>query len=137
MEFAMDFHDRIFDKTEAKEIVKYLETKSGTDNTSLAHVTINSSFENITWGNLAVNRPENMKVTITELNEATASIVMEYEMEILEEETSRTYNIKEFFRVRYTNTRMYLLNYERWMDQLFMPVEELSLIHIYYSDYYR
>ena len=32
---------------------------------------------------------------------------------------SEYYNVEEYYRVRYTNTRMYLLNFERTMEEIF------------------
>ena len=54
--FALDFHSRSFDKDRAQELTKYLESNADGDNTTYSKVTIHSSFAQITWGDLSVER---------------------------------------------------------------------------------
>ena len=54
LEFASDFHGKLYDKEAAKELTKYLEPNSKlTDNGTFHKVNIHSNFQQITWGNLA------------------------------------------------------------------------------------
>lgn len=53
LEFATDFHGKLYDKEAAKELTKYLEPNSKlTDNGTFHKVNIHSSFQQITWGSL-------------------------------------------------------------------------------------
>jgi hypothetical protein len=119
IQFVKEFSDKTFDKEEALELRKYLESNDKGDNSSFNKVNIHSSFSQVTWGDLKVERVGEQKVCILELQEETASIEVTY---LLKEETDanpKYYFIKENYRVRYTTNRMYLLDYERTMEEQF------------------
>lgn len=119
LDFIMNFHDSIMDKDKAAEIIPYLEPNSSADNTSLAHVDIHSSFDLITWGSLKPEAVGPVIPTIDEINTDTASVSLNYTVKAKTESGEELYRVKEFYRVRYTSTRMYLLNYDRTMESYF------------------
>ncbi len=119
VDYVLDFHRRTFDKEQAKELTKYLESNSDGDNTTYSKVTINSSFNQITWGDLGVEKVTEPQVTIKELNTQTASIELNYMVSLKEGKQTRLYTVKEFYRIRYTSDRIYLLDFERTMKQIF------------------
>lgn len=47
------------------------------------------------------------------------------------------YNVEEYYRVRYTNDRMYLLNFERTMDEIFRAENDDFMRIIYSLEYVR
>lgn len=119
LDYIVDFHERTFDKEAAAELTKYLESNSEGDNTTFHKVTIHSSFNQITWGDLTVNQLSEPDIAIKELTEQTGSFSMEYLVSIREGRETNYYRVREFYRIRYTPDRMYLLDYEREMDQIF------------------
>lgn len=121
MEFVMDFHNSIMDKVKAEAIIAYLEPQSGADNSSLSYVDIHSSFDLISWGNLKPQVMGEIVPTINEINADAASISLNYIVSGETDSGMELYSVKEFYRVRYTPTRMYLLNYERSMEAYFDP----------------
>lgn len=123
--FALDFHERLYDKEAARELTKYLETNSRLeDNSSFHRVNIHSSFRQITWGNLDVTEVAKPTVRLTEIAEQTASVSADYIVSTSEGKVTTYYMVEEYFRLRYTPDRMYLLAYERTMTQI-PNVEEL------------
>lgn len=124
LEFVEDFSDKTFHKDTAKELTKYLESNSEGDNTNFGKVNIHSSFDQITWGDLAVQKETQQKLTMKELTEQTASIGTEFYVSTREDGKKTYYRVKEFFRIRYTSERIYLLDYERTMDQIFEEKKE-------------
>ena len=78
LDYIMDFHERTFDKEEAAELTRYLESNSEGDNTTFQKVTIHSSFDQVTWGNLTVNRVTDSLVSIKELTDQTGAFRIEY-----------------------------------------------------------
>ena len=56
LDYITDFHERTFDKEEAAELTKYLESNAEGDNTTFHKVTIHSSFHQVTWGDLPVRK---------------------------------------------------------------------------------
>lgn len=119
LDYIVDFHERTFDKEAATELTKYLESNAEGDNSTFHKVTIHSSFNQITWGDLTVNVVTDPDIFIMELAEQTGSFAMEYLASVRDGSETNYYRIKEFYRIRYTPDRMYLLDYEREMDQIF------------------
>ncbi len=119
LDYILDFHERTFDKEAAAELTKYLESNAEGDNTTFHKVTIHSSFAQVTWGDLAVRKVTEPRILIKELAEQTGSFVMEYVVSIKDGRETNYYRVKEYYRIRYTPERMYLLDYERGMEQIF------------------
>lgn len=121
IDFVMDFHNSIMDKEKAQDIIAYLEPQSSADNASLAYVDIHSSFDLISWGNLKPQVKGEIVPIINEINTDTASVSLNYIISGETDTGEELYSVKEFYRVRYTATRMYLLNYERTTEAYFNP----------------
>lgn len=119
LDYIMDFHERTFDKEAATELTKYLESNSEGDNTTFDKVTIHSSFNQVTWGDMAVKKITEPDIAIKELTEQTGSFRMGYLVSVKEGKDTSYYRISEYYRIRYTPDRMYLLDYERDMHQIF------------------
>lgn len=119
LDYIVDFHERTFDKEAAAELTKYLESNSEGDNTTFNKVTIHSNFNQVTWGDLTINKMTGPDIAIKELTEQTGSFQMEYLASVKDGKDVNIYRISEYYRVRYTPDRMYLLDYERNMHQIF------------------
>lgn len=118
LDFVKDFHERTFDKEAAAELTKYLESNSEGNNTTFAKVNIHSSFNQITWGDLEVTKETVPTVSVKEISGQTGSFLLEYIVSVPEGKITHYYNIQEYYRVRYTTDRMYLLDFERSMNQI-------------------
>lgn len=122
LDYALDFHQRLYDKEAARELTKYLETNSQLeDNSSFHKVNIHSSFRQITWGNMPVREVVEPVVRLTEIASETASLLLDYIVATDGEGDPVYYMVCEYFRIRYTPDRMYLLDYERTMTQIPNP----------------
>jgi hypothetical protein len=119
LNFIMDFHDSIMNKAKAENITKYLEPNRSADDTTLAYVNINSGLEQITWGDLKPVILTEIVPSIREIYSDTASVELEYYMEAEVAGAMEQYHVTEFYRVRYSSDRMFLLNYERRMESIF------------------
>lgn len=117
--FAKDFHQKTFNREKAKEITKYLESNAEGDNTTFHKVNIHSSFSQITWGDLAVKKVTEPIFYIKELGKQTASVKLEYFVKTTNGKKQNFYRVEEFYRIRYGKERMYLLDFERTMNQIF------------------
>ncbi len=119
MEFCRDFHERLYDKEAARALTKYLESNSRLeDNSSFHRVNIYSSFHQITWGDLKVREIGEPMVRLREIGEQTASVLIDYMVATGESGEDTYYRAQEYYRVRYTTDRIYLLSYERTMTQI-------------------
>ena len=117
--FARNFHEKTFDRENADEIAQYLETNESGDNTTYSYVNIHSSFRQITWGDLTVEKMTEPQLSITELFPQTARITISYYVNVLTETGERRCRVDEYYRLRYGIQRIYLLNYERIMTEVF------------------
>ena len=113
--FVRDFSAKTFNKDTAEDIKQYMESNAEGDNSSYAYVDIHSSFNQLIWGDLSPMLKTTKDVNLLEIDEDTASILLTYQVEIM----SEIHNVREFFRVQKGKNRMYLMEYERTMDQVF------------------
>lgn len=127
VEFVKYFNDCTFDKEKARDIVKYLETNAQGDNSSFGKVDIHSSFNQITWGKLDVKKVLAPQWSIKEIATQTATIHGEYVISVKEGKVTNQYRVKEYYRIRYTSDRMYLLDFEREMNQIFDENENVFI----------
>lgn len=121
LSFVKDFHDKTFDKEQARDLVTYMESNTRGDNTTLSLVDIHCSLNQVTWADLNVSQITEPQIVISEIETQTASIRMNYRVQTIEGTKRDEYNVVEFFRIRYTPDRTYLLDYERTMNQIFDP----------------
>ena len=119
LKFVKDFHRKTFDKEAAQDLTMYLESNSEGNNSTYSHVNIHSSFHQITWGDLAVTEELEPVYYIRELGPSTANISVSFIVSTGAGKNRHYYNVVEYFRLRYTQERIYLLNYERDMHQIF------------------
>ncbi len=120
LDYVYSFHENALAKAQDSNIKSAIEPSSEGDNTTLQHVTIHSDFNHVTWGELAPSVSGTERIKILETNPTYTSVQMEYEVRCRGEENEEdTYMVKEFFRVRMTGEVMYLLNYDRTMEQVF------------------
>ncbi|GAB6104438.1 hypothetical protein JCM17039_11920 [Blautia glucerasea] len=124
--FAKEFARKCMDKTMADELSVYLEVaETGVRNFN--DVSISSSLSDISWGNLLPQMSREGIPVIKDINETTASIQLEYEITANNDEgKAEYYNVTDFFRMRYTESRIMLLDFQRSASQVFDP--QLSVI---------
>ncbi len=119
LDYVLDFHQKLYDREAARELTKYLETNGQLeDNSSFHKVNIHSSFRQITWGDLNVREELEPVVSLTEVADQTASLLLDFMVSTSSGGSRAYYMVREHFRVRYTPDRMYLLDYERTMTQI-------------------
>lgn len=120
LEFVSHFSEMTFDRVKgATEIPTYLESNEQGNNTTFHIVDIHSGSNQVFWGNLPVEQLTKPMASVKDIDEETAQICLDYIVQIPEEARLRSYFVEECFRVRLGKERMYLLDYERTMDQIF------------------
>ncbi|SHK45399.1 cysteine peptidase family C39 domain-containing protein [Hespellia stercorisuis] len=122
LDFAEDFHNNTLDKNAESWVSSYIETSDQSDNTTYQTVTINSEVSQVMWGNLTPTVKGDIEWTIKESNSTYTSLLARYQVTCPQDdnpEGTETYNVKEFFRIRIESGAVYLLNYNRTMNQVF------------------
>lgn len=120
LDYVLDFHAKTFDKELAKELALYLEPNSDGNNSNFGNVDIHSNLDQVSWGDLPVHEMTEPSLTISEIGKTTASIRLQSIVEVKEDNITNVYRVQEFYRIRYTTERFYLLNYNREMEELFL-----------------
>ena len=119
IDFVKQFNDTTFDSEKAASLSTYMEKTTG-DNTTLQYVTLNNSLNQVSWAEFHGTRLTTPVPSVKEITSTYNVIVLDYVVTRVEQNgQSEYYNVEEYYRVRYTNTRMYLLNFERTMEEIF------------------
>ena len=118
--FAKDFYESCTTPETASDLSAYLEPDDTQSNSTYTSVNIHSSFDMITWGELNPEIVQEAVPVIKDMNETTCSIVMEYVLSSTEEDNpSDLLQVTDFYRMRYDQSRMRLLDFERNAEELF------------------
>ncbi len=122
IEFALQFHETTFQPENVSSLSTYMEPSSEGDNTTLQKVTIHSSMSQLAWGDFEGEVLADPVPSVKDIGSASNTVVLNYMMAATGENgETEFYNVEEYFRLRYSaqNERMYLLDYERTMNELF------------------
>ncbi|MCI8744870.1 MAG: hypothetical protein HFI25_04215 [Lachnospiraceae bacterium] len=126
MDFVTLIHEALFDKENTVNITSYLEPDTSADNGTLAYVNIHSRYKQLIWDEMEVQLSSPVRTYLIDLEGSIAAVRLEYEVNHLNEKgKTERYQVQEAYRVRYTEQRMYLLNYERTAERIFDPELEV------------
>ncbi|HJB47472.1 MAG TPA: C39 family peptidase [Candidatus Mediterraneibacter surreyensis] len=120
LEYAQDFHEKALNKEDTEEMESHLEPGEESDNTTYQTVNIHSDITHVQWGDLSPEIVGDVEWSIKESNTVYTSILAKYQVSCVDENgESGLYDVKEFFRVRFLVDTIYLLDYNRDMEQVF------------------
>lgn len=120
LEFVQGFSESTLDDVRFRDYIGNLEIDPSRDNTNLADVDLHSSFNNLTWGNLKVERVSDPVVSVTEISGDVSSFLLKYKVRALNSyDTYQYYNVTEFFRVKIGVNVTYVYVYDRDVEQIF------------------
>lgn len=121
VQFVKSFVEKCMDKATAEDLASYLETGDSSSG-NFAEVSITSPWSDISWGNLKPQIAKRGIPVIKDINETTASISIDYQISAKDDlGNTELYDVSEFYRMRYTESRIRLLNFERSANQVFDP----------------
>lgn len=120
LDFVSAFHEACFDGGKSLNLTRYLEANTNDDST-YADVDIHSNYKLITWGKLDPKRLTTPVPTIKEINIETAAIQQTYYISANTASGKETFQVKEFYRIRYSSGQIYLLYFRRTMEAMFDP----------------
>lgn len=126
MALAREFSTKSLSPSQAGDLVTYLETSSTADNSSLGHVTIKSSFSQITWAGLEMNLEGAMKVVLRDLDGIMGQVQVKYQVSRQSEggETEH-YEVTDYYTMRWNSERIYMMAFDRITNQIFSGDQEL------------
>ena len=116
IDFAQYFHNTALSE-DASDLATYIEP-TDTTSTDLSHVTINSSLSQVSYGTFDGTQVNDPDISLTDISSNYVSLTFSYELARTANGNTEYYLCKEDFRIRYTSDRMYLLAYDRTMEQM-------------------
>lgn len=125
VDFATNFHDTTFIKevneSEGNVVFDNLKTDKAGTTSSLAHVDLNATYEQITWGGLTPVVVTGVTPTITEIDKEYAVIHMSYVVESMNDKKSHYYQVDEYYDVTYNRSSetVKLLAFDRYQESFF------------------
>ena len=118
--FARDFHKKTFDRKNQAELTKYMEPNGTKTNDNLCNTTIHSSIDQLFWGKLEGHVINKVQVSVKEVKKEYSVIILSYVLGSTGKQgESQYYNVQEYYRIRYGSDRMFLLDFERDVNQIF------------------
>ncbi|MCD7744606.1 MAG: hypothetical protein LUI13_04860 [Lachnospiraceae bacterium] len=121
LDFVTGFYAKCVNKTDQDSLGVVVEPDdtTGTSQT-LASMDIHDTVAQLMWGDLNPSIAYKPTPSLVDINGTTASFVLYYRISAVDEDgVTNIYNVKEFYRLRYTDTRVYLLDFTRSTDQVF------------------
>lgn len=116
VDLAADFSAKTFDYDQAMELTTYLEPDPSADNSSLGHVTLQSDFDQITWGGMDVQPLGEKRITLRELDGIMGNVELEY---LVTDGAGSRYEVTENFTMKWDTQRIYMMSYDRTMNEIF------------------
>lgn len=128
--FARQFHDWTMDGSKTSKLSGYLETSANPDDSSLQKVTLQNSADQVAWGDFSVKEVTDPTVNIKEINNSYTAIVLTYMVSHKSGGSTEYYSVREYYRVRYSAQKMYLIDFERTMEADFSGQAEKKVEYL-------
>ncbi|WP_051524661.1 hypothetical protein [Pseudobutyrivibrio sp. MD2005] len=116
LDFAQYFHNTAL-SDDATDLATYIEPDLSTSD-DLSHVTINSNLSLISYGTFNGQQVGDTHVALTDISTDYVSLSLSYLLSRDNNGSDEYYTCTENYRVRYTADRIYLLSYDRTMEQI-------------------
>ena len=120
LDYVQRLHTNMLKKENEDDVKKVMEASSAGDNSTLQHVTIHSDLQHSMWGDLKPKIVGDLHYEIKETKAAYTSVLLRYQVQCAgDNNAEELYNVKEFFKVSYGTERIYLLEYDRKLEEIF------------------
>ncbi len=117
---ALDFTQKTFSKSDARNLTIYMETDDTADNSTLDHVTIHSSFNQITWGDTGMQPEDEFYASLKELNGVMGEVQIQYVSSCIDGDGNiRKFNNEDNYVFRYDPKRIFIMDFDRRTKERF------------------
>jgi len=117
LDFAQYFHNTAL-SADATDLATFIEPDVYDTSQDLSHVDINSTLSQISYGTFDGAQVGEERVALTDISTNYISLTLSYELSREYAGKTEYYTCAEDYRIRYTADRMYLLDYDRTMEQI-------------------
>lgn len=120
LDFVQDFYQKCIQRGSTTDISARLEPDETETNSTYTALNIHSSLERVTWGKMSVQMEQKAFPVIKDINETTCSIALRYVISDQKEDGEPDYyNVTDFYRMRYSESSVRLLDFERKTQELY------------------
>lgn len=121
LDFVAGFYEKCVNGTDESTLAAAVEPDETTDQrSSMASVNIHDSVARLMWQNLKPQVYYKPTPSLVDINGTTASFVLNYRISSVSDTgVTEIYNVKEFYRLRYTDSRVFLLDFTRNTEEVF------------------
>lgn len=120
IDFVKELHTAMIEKNDEELLTRVMEPNGEGNNYSLQHVTIHSDVKHAMWGSLQPEVVSDIQWEIKEMKEAYVSIQLRYQVACAgDDNEEEIYQVSEFFKVANGTERMYLISYDRIVNEIF------------------
>ncbi|MCR4611145.1 MAG: hypothetical protein K5644_04525 [Lachnospiraceae bacterium] len=116
-DFIKYFHDTSLHGN-YNDLAMYLETSPNANQDTLAEVTLASSAYQIGFGGLEATEATTPIMEVKDINSDYCVYEITYQLQLGEGNTVSYFNVKEYYKVRYTQSRIFILDYRRNMEEI-------------------
>ena len=123
IDLVLQFNNSLYSPNGDEFIKPYMESDGLKDgNRNLGHASLVSSLSHIMWGDMDVSKVTEPVVNIIDADGEIGFFRLEYMVSrVNSADATEYYNVSEYYRLRTTSSRTYVLDYERSVDQMFIP----------------
>ena len=121
LDFVSGFYEKCVNGTDESTLAAVVEPDETTDQrSSMASVNIHDSVSRLMWQDLKPQIYYKPTPSLVDINGTTASFVLDYRISSINDTgVTEIYNVKEFYRLRYTDSRVFLLDFTRSTEEIF------------------
>lgn len=119
LDFVMGFYEKCISRTDLDTLAAYIEPSSEAANTTLAHIDIHASMNQMIWADLSPQAYIKPTPSLKEINGTTATIRTDYMITAAGDDGTEYYKVSEYYRLRYSDDRILLLDFERDTSRMF------------------
>ena len=120
---VLEFNSNIYAEDGKDYLRPFMESDGLIDgNRNLSHASLVSSLSHITWGDMRVEKISEPMVNIVDVDGEIGFFKLDYMVKFVTvSDVTEYYQVSEYYRMRTTAGKYYVLNYERTADQIFVP----------------
>lgn len=118
-DYGRHMHEDLLKKDSARAYASHLETDTYSDKETLSFVSLNSSFDQLSWGSAELSQLGNAWMTIEGIQDNYLYLHFSYLAQApMNHELNATLRVRESISLQRYGMAIYLLNYERHAGQL-------------------
>ena len=120
IDYVLDFNAATLDTSKLNSVNQYLESNGSADNTNFGNVNINNSLYNVGWGDLNPFLQSDIVPSIIQVEGEIMIVALDYICGAQNDYDSYdTYSVHDYYRIRQSTDKIYLLGYSRQTNQIF------------------